>query len=98
MAVSAMELKKEIIRLRVVEQDQAAEIALLQKQAAIEQSLRGMADYAVKLEAEQHKVKVLMDALRWAAERIDPIETKEYEKDDDCHCPVCNALGPVKGE
>ena len=53
---------------------------------------------AEEIKAEQHKVKVLMDALRWAAERIDPIETKEYEKDDDCHCPVCNALGPVKGE
>ena len=88
MAVSAMELKKEIIRLRVVEQDQAAEIALLQKQAAIEQSLRGMADYAVKLEAEQHKVKVLMDAL-WGVKTYLDRQQQDW---------LMEALAAVKGE
>ncbi len=37
-------------------------------------------------------IQQMRDAIEWAAERIEPAATKEYEADDDCHCPVCEAL------
>ena len=47
---------------------------------------------ADRIKALEARVKELEDALEWASEHLGPEATKEFETDNDCVCPVCNAL------